>query len=76
MAGDSPKRALSILFPPPPLPSTPHTSLRKRDQLPVAIKVIAEHSARGAALLEFLGPNKEVIAREQKLREFARRATD
>jgi predicted PurR-regulated permease PerM len=42
----------------------------------VAIKVIAEHSAHGRALLEFLGPNKDVIAREQKLREFARRATD
>jgi predicted PurR-regulated permease PerM len=42
----------------------------------VAIKVIAEHSARGSALLKFLGPNQDVIAREQKLREFARRATD
>jgi predicted PurR-regulated permease PerM len=42
----------------------------------VAIKVLAEHSSGGGALLEFLGPNKEVIAREQRLREFARRATD
>jgi predicted PurR-regulated permease PerM len=42
----------------------------------VAIKVIAEHSAHGGALLKFLGPNKDVIARGQKLREFARRATD
>jgi predicted PurR-regulated permease PerM len=42
----------------------------------VAIKVLAEHSSRGGALLEFLGPNKEVIARGQKLREFARRAAD
>jgi predicted PurR-regulated permease PerM len=42
----------------------------------VAIKVVAEHSARGNAMLEFLGPNKEVIAREQKLRRFARRASD
>jgi predicted PurR-regulated permease PerM len=42
----------------------------------VAIKVLAEHSSGGGALLDFLGPNKEVIAREQRLREFARRATD
>jgi len=42
----------------------------------VAIKVIAEHSTRGAAMLEFLGPNKEVIEREQALRRFARRVTD
>jgi predicted PurR-regulated permease PerM len=42
----------------------------------VAIKVIAEHSARGGALLKFLGPNQDVIARERKLRELARRATD
>jgi len=42
----------------------------------VAIKVVAEHSAGGHALLEFLGPNKGVIEREQRLREFARRATD
>jgi predicted PurR-regulated permease PerM len=42
----------------------------------VAIKVVAEHSLRGRALLEFLGPNKQVIAREQKLRQFARRAAD
>jgi len=42
----------------------------------LAIKVVAAHSARGEALLEFLGPNKEVIEREQKLREFARRVTD
>ena len=42
----------------------------------VAIKVIAEHSARGGALLKVLGPNKDLVAREQKLREFARRATD
>ena len=42
----------------------------------VAIKVIAEHSARGGALLKFLGPNQAVMEREKKLREFARRATD
>ena len=42
----------------------------------VAIKVIAEHSERGNALLKFLGPNQGVIEREKKLREFARRATD
>jgi predicted PurR-regulated permease PerM len=42
----------------------------------VAIKVIAEHSARGAALLKFLGPNQQVIEREQKLRELARLVTD
>jgi predicted PurR-regulated permease PerM len=42
----------------------------------VAIKVVAAHSARGKPLLEFLGPNKEVIEREHKLREFTRRATD
>jgi predicted PurR-regulated permease PerM len=42
----------------------------------VAIKVVAANSARGAALLEFLGPNKEVVAREQKLRQFARRIGD
>jgi predicted PurR-regulated permease PerM len=42
----------------------------------VAIKVVAEHSAGGSALLKFLGPNQDVIAREQKLRELARRATD
>jgi predicted PurR-regulated permease PerM len=42
----------------------------------LAIKVVAAHSARGEALLEFLGPNKEVIRREQKLRQFARRVTD
>jgi predicted PurR-regulated permease PerM len=42
----------------------------------VAIKVIAEHSEYGGALLEFLGPNQGVIEREKKLREFARRATD
>jgi predicted PurR-regulated permease PerM len=42
----------------------------------LAIKVIAAHTARGEALLEFLGPNKEVIEREQKLRQFARRVTD
>jgi predicted PurR-regulated permease PerM len=42
----------------------------------VAIKVIAEHSEHGAALLVFLGPNQGVIEREKKLREFARRATD
>jgi len=42
----------------------------------VAIKVVAANSARGAALLEFLGPNKEVVAREQKLRRFARRGGD
>jgi predicted PurR-regulated permease PerM len=42
----------------------------------VAIKVVAAHSARGAALLEFLGPNKELAAREQKLRRFSRRAGD
>jgi predicted PurR-regulated permease PerM len=42
----------------------------------LAIKVVAAHSARGEALLEFLGPNKDVIKREQKLREFARRVTD
>jgi predicted PurR-regulated permease PerM len=42
----------------------------------VAIKVVAAHSARGAALLEFLGPNKEVLVREQKLRRLARRGGD
>jgi predicted PurR-regulated permease PerM len=42
----------------------------------VAIKVVAEHSPRGKALLDFLGPNHAVIAREKRLREFARRATD
>jgi predicted PurR-regulated permease PerM len=42
----------------------------------LAIKVIAAHTARGEALLEFLGPNKEVIERELKLRQFARRVTD
>jgi len=42
----------------------------------VAIKVVAAHSARGGALLEFLGPNKDVIRREQKLRKFARRVTE
>jgi predicted PurR-regulated permease PerM len=42
----------------------------------LAIKVIAAHTARGEALLEFLGPNKDVIRREQKLRRFARRVTD
>jgi predicted PurR-regulated permease PerM len=42
----------------------------------VAIKVIAEHSAQGGALLQVLGPNKDVIAREQKLRKFAGRPTD
>lgn len=42
----------------------------------VAIKVIAEHSSQGSALLKFLGPNQGVIEREKKLREFARRATD
>jgi predicted PurR-regulated permease PerM len=42
----------------------------------VAIKVIAEHSEHGGALLKFLGPKQGVIEREKKLREFARRATD
>jgi predicted PurR-regulated permease PerM len=42
----------------------------------VAIKVIAEHSEHGGALLKFLGPNQGAIEREKKLREFARRATD
>jgi predicted PurR-regulated permease PerM len=42
----------------------------------LAIKVVAAHTARGEALLEFLGPNKEVIEREEKLRQFARRVTD
>ena len=42
----------------------------------VAIKVVAEHSARGGALLKFLGPNQQVIEREQKLRELARLVTD
>lgn len=42
----------------------------------VAIKVGAAHSARGNALLEFLGPNKDVIEREHKLRRFARRTAD
>jgi predicted PurR-regulated permease PerM len=42
----------------------------------VAIKVVAAHSTRGAALLEFLGPNKEVLVREQKLRRLARRGGD
>jgi predicted PurR-regulated permease PerM len=42
----------------------------------VAIKVLAEHSSGGGALLEFLGPNKELMVRAQKLREFARRAAD
>jgi predicted PurR-regulated permease PerM len=42
----------------------------------VAIKVVAEHSEHGGALLGFLGPNQGVIEREKRLREFARRATD
>ncbi len=42
----------------------------------VTIKVIAEHSEHGGALLKFLGPNQGAIEREKKLREFARRATD
>ena len=42
----------------------------------LAIKVVAAHSVRGAALLEFLGPNKDVIKREQTLRKFARRVTE
>ena len=42
----------------------------------VAIKVVAEHSARGGALLKFLGPNEQVIEREHRLRELARRVTD
>jgi predicted PurR-regulated permease PerM len=42
----------------------------------VAIKVVAEHSEHGGALLRFLGPNQGVIEREKMLREFARRATD
>jgi predicted PurR-regulated permease PerM len=42
----------------------------------LAIKVVAAHSSRGEALLEFLGPNKDVIERDQKLRQFARRVTD
>jgi predicted PurR-regulated permease PerM len=42
----------------------------------VAIKVVAEHSARGGALLKFLGPNQQVMEREQKLRELARRVTE
>lgn len=42
----------------------------------VAIKVVAANSARGAALLEFLGPNKDVAAREGKLRLFERRLAD
>jgi predicted PurR-regulated permease PerM len=41
-----------------------------------AIKVVAEHSARGGALLKFLGPNEEVIEREHRLRQLARRVTD
>jgi predicted PurR-regulated permease PerM len=42
----------------------------------VAIKVVAAHSPRGGALLKFLGPNENVLEREQKLRQFARRTTD
>ena len=42
----------------------------------VAIKVIAENSAGGGAMLKFLGPNQHAIDREQKLRQFARRAAD
>ncbi|MGA2343496.1 MAG: AI-2E family transporter [Steroidobacteraceae bacterium] len=42
----------------------------------VAIKAIAEHSARGGALLKFLGPNAQVIEREHRLRKLARRVTD
>jgi predicted PurR-regulated permease PerM len=42
----------------------------------VAIKVVAEHSEHGAALLKFLGPNQGAIDREKRLREFARRAAD
>ena len=42
----------------------------------VAIKVVAEHSARGGALLKFLGPNQQVIEREHRLRRLARRVTD
>lgn len=42
----------------------------------VAIKVIAENSAGGGALLKFLGPAQDAIDREQRLRQFTRRATD
>ncbi len=42
----------------------------------VAIKAVAEHSARGGALLKFLGPNDEVFEREHRLRRLARRVTD
>ena len=42
----------------------------------LALKVIAQSSEQGHALLEFLGPNQAVIERDKKLREFARRATD
>jgi predicted PurR-regulated permease PerM len=42
----------------------------------VAIKVVAEHSARGGALLKFLGPKEQVIEREHRLRQLARRVTD
>ena len=42
----------------------------------VAIKVIAENSDGGGALLKFLGPNPDAIDREQKLRQFAGRAAD
>jgi predicted PurR-regulated permease PerM len=42
----------------------------------LAIKVVAAHSARGAALLEFLGPNKDVVERGEKLRQFAHRIAD
>jgi predicted PurR-regulated permease PerM len=42
----------------------------------VAIKAIAEHSARGGALLKFLGPNEQVMEREHRLRKLARRVTD
>lgn len=42
----------------------------------LAIKVVAAHSERGEALLEFLGPNQDIIERGQKLRDLARRVTD
>jgi predicted PurR-regulated permease PerM len=42
----------------------------------VALKVVAEHSARGKALMKFLGPNEQVIEREHRLRQLARRVTD
>jgi predicted PurR-regulated permease PerM len=39
----------------------------------IALKIIAENSSGGKALLEFLGPADRSPARDQKLRSIARR---